>query len=429
MTAHRKLGGDALVYTVANLLSAGVPFLLLPILTRALTPAQYGEVVSFYMVVAICAAFAGLGLHGAVAVRWMDPLQQKRKRYTGTAVALVGVSVVFTALLNAFVAPHFGLPLSPEMSALAAVVAGSIALQGMRFSVWQSKGRPFPAAVLQISASILNAGLSLTGVLVLELGGEGRIVGAAMASIVISVLSISLLMRAKEAELRPDWEETRSLLRFGIPLIPHALAGALLTNTDRLAVSSILDANALGIYGAATQLGMVLNIVADAAVKAYSPHIYRMLSRGSATAKLRLVAIAYLSAPVWIAAALLIWTGLFLLGPWLLGSRYLDAIGLSLWFLLGGAVSAVYLNIAGLFFFTGRTEWLSTATLVACGLAAIMAAPAVKAFGIDGGGLCYLLAQVALLITAWGLSTRVTPMPWFRPRLALRAFFRRSTLS
>ena len=60
------------IYGLANVMAAGVPFLLLPVLTRALSPAEYGEVVSFFMLVSVSAALAGLSLHGAVGVRWLD---------------------------------------------------------------------------------------------------------------------------------------------------------------------------------------------------------------------------------------------------------------------------------------------------------------------------------------------------------------------
>ncbi len=83
--------------------------------------------------------------------------------------------------------------------------------------------------------------------------------------------------------------------------------------------------------------------------------MYRMLSRSTTRSRLRVVAVAYISAPIWLLMAIALWGVLLILGPWLLGDRYLDAIGLSIWFLLGSAVTGIYLNVAGLFFFSGET--------------------------------------------------------------------------
>ena len=129
---------SGVIYGVANVVSAGVPFLLLPILTRVLTPAQYGEVVSFYMLVAICASVAGLGLHSAVGVRWLDPSKGDPRRYTGSALLLTFVTTALAAALSATLAPRLGIDLDAGVCALAAVVAGAATLQGMRFAVWQA---------------------------------------------------------------------------------------------------------------------------------------------------------------------------------------------------------------------------------------------------------------------------------------------------
>ncbi len=207
-----KLVHAGAVYALANITSAGVPFLMLPILTRALTPAQYGEVVSFYMLVAVCSSVAGLGLHGAVGVRWLDPSKGDPRRYTGSALLLVGVTTTLAAALSAMLAPRFGIGLSPGLCSLAAVVAGAATLQGTRFAVWQSRERPLPAAMLQVSSAALNITLSLLGVLALRLGGTGRIVGALVASVLVAAISFLLLLR-DDAAIRGSTAEIRSLLR------------------------------------------------------------------------------------------------------------------------------------------------------------------------------------------------------------------------
>jgi O-antigen/teichoic acid export membrane protein len=412
------------VYGLGNVLSAAVPFLLLPVLTRALNPQEYGEVVAFYMLVTVSAAFAGLGLHSAVAVRWLDVSKDDPRRHTATAIAVTIASTLLTCALAAAVAPRFLDSLSPFVAALAPVVAGGLVLQGMRFAIWQARGRPVPAASLQVASALLNVMLSLTGVFVLHLGANGRIAGAALCALLISALSIHLMLRDGSAAGKPSAHDARALLRFGIPLVPHAVSGALLASADRFAVADQLGASALGVYGAASQLGLVINVLADASVKAYSPTMYRWLSTGLPRGRLKVVGVAYLSIPLWCGVALLLWAAFLAIGSLLLGDQYTSALNLSLWFLLGGAMSAIYLNVAGLFFFTGKTEWISLGSVAASLLALLVATPAVAAWGARGGALTYLLAQAALLAAAWVLSTRVQPMPWCRPRLALRSLQR-----
>jgi O-antigen/teichoic acid export membrane protein len=416
---------SGVVYAVANVLAAGVPFFLLPVLTRALRPEEYAVVVSFYMLVALCAGLAGLGVQSAVGVQWLSRPRGDARHTTGSAIVVALVSTAIAAVVSAVIAPHWFPELSPALCATAALVAGCTTLQAMRFSVWQSCHQPLPAAALQVSSAALNIGLSLVAVLLFHMGGAGRAVGAALAGMVAASVSVLLLVWADQTAGRPRAADARHLLRFGMPLLPHAFAGALLVNVDRLAVANNGGAIALGIYGAAAQLGMVLNVLADAAIKAYTPLFYRLLSLKTARSKLQIVAISYMSVPVWIGVAFVIWLALQGAGSWVLGSSYLQALDLSLWFLLGGAASAVYLNVAGLFFFSGKTEWISLATVSAAALALAAAAPLVAAHGVSGGAGVYVLAQCSLLVLAWALSLRVMPLPWSSPLLALRVLGRR----
>lgn len=424
MPARSNLLRLSAVYSIANVLSAGVPFILLPVLTRALTPAQYGEVISFYMISAICSAFAGLSLQAAVGVRWLELNNSDPRRYTYAALLIAVVTTVVTAIAAALIAPTF-VSLAPWACGMAAVSAGALSIQSMRFSVWQSQSNPFPAAALQVGSATLNITFSLLGVFALGMGGSGRIGGAAMAGFLVALLSIYLLIQRREAMPELISGDIAKLLRFGVPLIPHVLAGAFLANADRIVVSTELGAATLGVYGTAAQLGQVIGVLADAMVKALTPTLYTLLGRNSIRDRLRFVGIAYLSVPVWLGIAIALWAFYKFTGSFLLDARYLRAVDVSLWFLLGGAFSAMYLNVAGLFFFKGRTEWISVATLTAAATALILSIPAVQHFGVTGGALSFMASQFVLLCAALALSIRMSPMPWSRMGLAFKVLIKR----
>ena len=72
MTALKRLVNSTATYTLANVINSAIPFLLLPVLTRVLAPAEYGVVTMFATVVSVLTAFTGLSIHGAVSVRHFD---------------------------------------------------------------------------------------------------------------------------------------------------------------------------------------------------------------------------------------------------------------------------------------------------------------------------------------------------------------------
>lgn len=418
-----------MIYTLANVLAAGVPFLLLPILTRALPPDQYGEVVAFFLLVSVCSSVAGLNAHSTVAVRWFERDTLDFPRFVGTAIAMSLASTLGCAAVLAAAAPFWQdqLGLQGWMWPFAALAAGVTVLGNARTALWQSQRRPWLVAKFQVTGASLNMGLSLVGVFWLAQGAAGRNLGAFLSAAMMATLGVFLLRRSRDLNWSFTGHHARQLLRFGLPLVPHALAGAVIVGADRYVVSAQLGTDALGIYGAAAQLGMVLNVLSDAAVKAASPWLYAQLSTAGTRGMLRVVAATYASVPIALSAAIAVWLIFVAVGPWLLGQRYQAAIGLSLWFLLGGALTAIYLNIAGLFFFTARTEWLAAATAVSA-LVAVIAAPALtRSYGLEGAAASYCLVQGVQTALSWLLSLRVRPMPWCHPRLAARLLTRQGS--
>ena len=394
----------------------------MPVLTRALSPADYGMVINFFLLVTLSTSLAGLSVHGAVAVSWFQRNDMDFPRLVGTALALATASTLTCGLLLLGGALVLKLPfdLPSRFWFLAAINAGATVIVGVRAALWQSQGEALRAATLQVVAAVLNVGFSLVCVFVLSLGGEGRIYGSAAAAVLCASVATWLLFAKGDARWEAARIDLRKLLRFGVPLIPHALGSALLFTADRFSVSSLLGREAIGIYGTAAQIGMAMNILGDALVKAGSPWMFGQMATRSARGRLRVVGATYALIPVWMLIAVALWLALKATGSWVLGARYAAAIDLSLWFLMGGAVSAIYFNIAGLFFFTSKTEWLSLATLGTAAVAVVLAPLLARQFGLTGGALAFLIVQICALLTAWLLSVRIQPMPWHRPVLALR---------
>ena len=69
--------GGAGIYLFSNILNAVVPFILLPILTRYLTPEEYGEVAIFQTLLGLLGAFVGMTFVGAANRKFYDSNLEK----------------------------------------------------------------------------------------------------------------------------------------------------------------------------------------------------------------------------------------------------------------------------------------------------------------------------------------------------------------
>ena len=215
------------IYAFANIASAGVPFLLLPLLTRELQPEAYGQVVGFSLLVTLCMSLSGLNAHAALGVLWFKRPHDQIAAFTATALALALASTALVAVLAASVIALFpGLAggITPAWGAVAAITAGATVVLQCRLVLWQSQHKPVGNALLQFSASLLNVGISLVAVTFLGFGGDGRNGGIALAAVLMAAVSITLFVRAGELCWAPDREQLKTLVVFGLPLVLHILA-------------------------------------------------------------------------------------------------------------------------------------------------------------------------------------------------------------
>ena len=65
----------ASVYTMSNILNALIPFFLMPVLTRYLTPVDYGITSMMQVMIGFLNPFIGLNLHGAIAVKYYKKMK------------------------------------------------------------------------------------------------------------------------------------------------------------------------------------------------------------------------------------------------------------------------------------------------------------------------------------------------------------------
>jgi O-antigen/teichoic acid export membrane protein len=410
------------IYALANFASAGVPFLLLPILTRILTPEDYGFVVSFAMIMTLCGSVAGLSAHAAVGVAWFKRPRDELQLFVGSALAVATVSTLGVAGLMAvflWAYPSMGAHIGAGWGALAAIAAGANVIWQCRLVLWQSQQRPVPYALLQFGASVFNVSLSLVAVLALGLGAAGRNGGIVIAFCLMAVAAVWHLVRADEARFATDRANARSILAFGVPLIPHALAGVLLATADRWMVSVQLGGAALGVYGAVAQLGMVMAILSDAFGKAFNPWLYAKLSADGEEGRQRAVGAIYTAIPLLIVVAAVVGIVVYVAAGFLLGEAYQDARGLLHWFIIGGACTGIYLCASGLYFFSGRLGRLALVSMSVTGVGTLITWQLIGMQGVAGAAIGYAATQALLALATLVVAMITFELPWRHP---LRAF-------
>lgn len=410
-TSGRRLAGAAAIYTAANVANSAIPFLLLPILTRVLTPGEYGLVALFMTLTTAFTAFAGLSVHGAVNVRYFDA-SIDHPRYVGTALAVLGASSVLLLVVVLLAAPWLSswTHLSSLWLALAVCVAAAQFVNQLRLTMWQVRGDAFRYGVFQVGQTAVNLTLSLL-LIALGMGWQGRGAGYVVAIVAFAAIGLATLQRSSKITWQFDRAYANDALRFGVPLIPHVVGTLFIASSDRLMVARLMSVHDAGIYAAAMQVGLVIAMLADAVVKALGPWLYANLAHADEATKRKLVRATY----AFFVAISLTAISFGLVAPRLLllvGEEFRASESVVLYIALGGAFAGMYLMVVNYIFFARRNGFLSAASL-AVGVFNLMASYLlVGRNGAVGAAQAYAASQGLLFLLVWFIAAKAHPMPW-----------------
>lgn len=418
MASQNKFLGNSAIYLVGNALNAGIPFLLMPILTRVLTPVDYGIVAMYGLVVSIISAFAGLSVHGAVSIRYFQLTKNEIAGYVGTCFGLLiistGVALILAVIFGDLIATLSGVP--KDWILIATLVAGFQFFINIRLALWQVAGKAVKYASFQVAQSILNALFSLTLVLLLGMKWEGRLIGQGVVVTVFGLLSFLFLIQDKQIALPEKWKiDATDALRFGVPLLPHAIGGVVMVMGDRLIIETQLGTTDVGIYMAAVQINMGLTLLYDSLFKSWHPELIRLAAVPEGG---RQIAALVIRVYKLIGICFLVLLGYFLLAwsayPYVVGKSFQDGQKLIVFMAFANFFTACYYATSIFIFVANRNELLAMNTFTSGVVSLVASYFLCINFGLIGVAIGLLIGQFLSFVICWYSSNLVFPLPWFR---------------
>lgn len=418
MQGEKGFIGSASVYLFSNILNAAIPFILLPVLTRYLSPEEYGEVAMFQTLLGALGAFVGATFVGAANRKYYDANLSKHDlaEFIGSCIQLILISACIVFLIIYFSQDQFSkwLSLKPRHLLLAVVVSVATGIVTLRLGQWQVRKDAAKFGVLQVSQSLFNMLLSLLLVVVLLKGADGRINAQIIISIIFVLVALVYLKKdglLKFLTWRKDY--LGEVLKFGVPLIPHISGGFLLNSVDRLVINQEIGLGEAGVYMVAVQLTAAIGIIFDAINKAYVPWLFEKLKADIHKVKQKIVKLTYL----WFVVIFFGVALSFVIGPkvvvFIAGEKYSEAGDVIGWLVLGQGFQGMYLMVTNYIFFSKRTGMLSFASIGSGLLNLLLLLIFIRGLGLQGAAIAFAVSMGVRFILTWLIAQRRHPMPWF----------------
>lgn len=412
MSQLRKFLGPAAIYALTTALCSAIPFAMLPVMTRHLSPEAYGLVTVFMLSMSVLGALTGLSVHGAVSIRYFQQDRYDLPRYVGACLLILGGTSLGAATCVVLLGPLFVQYTGLQAGWLVAAVLASAAqfVIQIQLTLWQSAGQPLRFGALRICQTLTDGLVTLGLVVGLGWAWEGRLTGIVLGCGLTAMVAMTLMLRQRQVRFSGARAYVGDALRYGTPLVGHMLGGLLITAGDKIIVGSMLSLADLGQYAVAAQVSMILTVVFDAVFKAFHPWVIANSLKPEqrqqvVRATYRLLAATTLAGVAFYLIAMVSFE-LFV------GSRYAAGRDLLLPLIVAAILRCGYFSTAIFINIADKNKYLAANSLMSGALGVAAAAALTPVIGVKGAAYGVVISEALSFVLNLRCSIKVFPMPW-----------------
>lgn len=432
----RRLTRDAALYAVGSGVTLAISLVAVAVLTRYLSPGEFGELAVLLFFSALLSVLYNLGflqgsliaVFGSAGEEEADEMERNagaadKRRALGSALTLtVIVGIAGTGLAALVSHPLAVLLLGDGEHAATVVIAaasgGLGALWRLTSNVPRLERRPATYVLLSAARPIFVLCISVP-LVASGLGAKGAIAGVSLGSALAVVIGLTVIRRSYRPAFSRD--DAKRIFLLGAPVVPVVVAFWVIQNVDIYVLSKFAPDRDVGLYRLGARLASVVSYFVSAFLMAWGP--LTLTSTFAAASNER--------GPVGVGSRLLTYyviTGLGLALLLMLGADLLVTIAPPAY---GGAASlvpllAVGFLVYGAFIVLFRASrfprrrriygMLAAGSAVAFLVAALILTAAFGAYGAAAAPIIAFVAGSAALV--WISQRGPQPIPFEHGRLA-----------
>jgi len=252
-----------IMYAFGVVIGKAIAFIMLPIYTRYLTPADYGVINLVTLTIEVISIVAGSRIAGGIFHFYhKQEAERDRRAVLSTATLLLATTYGIGTLSAALVAPWiadaiFG---SRGMNVVfVRIAAASLLFEGLflvPISYLQLRKWSGAFVTVNVVRAVLQLGLNIVFLILLEMGVLGVMISSLVSNVLVSGTLAFWLLRDVGLQVRGPL--VRSFLRFGVPLMAMQVATLMTTYGDRFFLNRAGGETAVGLFGLAYQFGALL---------------------------------------------------------------------------------------------------------------------------------------------------------------------------
>lgn len=272
-----SLAKNSLLYLISTICLKAVGFLLLPLYTHMVSPADYGYVYVVSAFQTFMGLFLTLSIHGAINRFYFDcrSIEEVKKMYSQQVSTIALSATLITAFMLIFKTPISSIISLPEKYYIYAVLISYFSMYyNMVISLLYAMEQAVKISITSIAVGAGTIVLQLFLVFYLEEKAMALIYAMFFCSIVTFLLfifySIPYLTWPKFNK-----SDIIKYYKYSISQLPSDVSVWFIAASDRLLLNKIQGAASAGVYGMGNTLGQIPSTLFHSINKAYVPYVFR----------------------------------------------------------------------------------------------------------------------------------------------------------
>lgn len=259
MNSYAKAGS---YYLIGNLFNKGIAFLTIPIFTRILTTYDYGVINTYNAWVGIVSIVLGLALHMGIRSAFNDYLDKIEDYMSSTIFfSLISGSIFSLIIILIFKILDFNLGLNLPLLIMCLFHSLSSALISDYDMYLMMKVYYRKRTLLMILPNLLS---TISGiVLILFVYEDNKYLGKIVPNFIVYIIFALIIVFSMVNRSKPILQKgyIKHGLNISLPIVAHGLSLGILSQSDRIMLTSLVGEAETGVYSLIYNFSMIVTVI------------------------------------------------------------------------------------------------------------------------------------------------------------------------
>ena len=442
----KKLASQTAVYGLSSIVGRFLNYLLVPIYTRVLEPAEYGSSSWFYAIAAFAGVIYTYGMETAFFRFAQKDSADKEKIFSTSAISIAVSSLIFSSLIIFFATPLANMTKNQGRELyfiFFAIIFAADAVTTIPFAWLRQQNNPLRFALLRLLSISVNIGLNLLFYIVVPffssrgllapLDTEGvsikwMFIANVMSSLVTLPFFFKELKLLKHGLDKKLWQE---MFFYAYPLIFMGFAGMINETLDRVLLKEMIPDQAfaetqIGIYSANYKLSIIITLFIQAFRFGAEPFFFANAKAEDSQIVYARVMQYFMLVCATIFVGVMLYLDIF---KGFIGKNYWEGLPVVPILLMANLFLGAYYSLSIWYKLTDKTKLGAVVSLIGAAITLILNWLWIPTMGYMGSAWATLICYFSMAAISFYLGQKYYPVPYPTRRiasylaLALTAYF------